>query len=319
VDTLAVRGGAVELALPLELLAEAGEAQVGDRIRFQIVAVKDGQDRAVLPRAGPIEALIPDPGDREYLVVVADPVGDDHGPGGYVYPTDPVFEPGVFDIRSFSVGLDEGNVVFTFGLNGPIDNVWGSGVGFSLQTLDIYVDTDPGEATGARRLLEGRNAVLPPDHGWEYALWVEGWHQKVFTPDELGRPVEQSGSPLRVLVDPDRREITIRIARSALPADTDPGSWGFVAALLSQEGFPSTGVRRVRDVLPTAARWRIGGGPAHANHTRIMDLAWPAGASPTQEEMLRDYYPALQSDRDLIPVDDYAAVPLIRVPKGDAE
>jgi hypothetical protein len=310
-ESFAAQGGTVELALPLELMGELGQVEAGDRVRFQIVAVNEGQESSPLPRAGPIQAVIPDLGTREYLLVIDDPVGDDHGPGSYVYPTDPVFEPGVFDIEGFSLAVDERNLIFTFRLNGPINNVWGSGLGLSVQTFDIYIDTDPGAGTGARLLLEGRNAVLPADHGWEYALWIEGWHQQLFRSDERDRPVEQSGNPLKILVDANKREVTIRVARAVLPAESDPRSWAYLAVVLSQEGFPSPGVRRVRDVEPEPEQWRIGGGPPDSNHTRIMDLAWPAGINPDQEEILGSYRPTQQTNLDLLPIDDYAMVPMI--------
>jgi len=59
--------------------------------------------------------------------------------------------------------------------------------------------------------------------------------------------------------------------------------------VLGQEGYPSTGVWRVRDVSASSEQWRFGGAPGDTNHTRIIDLAWPEGESPTQEEMLSTY------------------------------
>jgi hypothetical protein len=59
--------------------------------------------------------------------------------------------------------------------------------------------------------------------------------------------------------------------------------------VLSQDGYPSTGVWRVRDVNASSEQWRFSGGPNDTIHTRIIDLAWPEGASPTQEEMLSSY------------------------------
>jgi len=35
---------------------------------------------------------------------VADPTGDDKGPGTYTYPTDAVYTPGSFDLVAFEVG-----------------------------------------------------------------------------------------------------------------------------------------------------------------------------------------------------------------------
>jgi hypothetical protein len=76
---------------------------------------------------------------------------------------------------------------------------------------------------------------------------------------------------------------------------------------MSQEGFPSAGVRRVRDVNPAAEQWKGGGAPDDANHTRIYDLLHPDEG--VQEQLLSDYEPA-DSVEGLGP-DDYPQVPLV--------
>ncbi|MFL7791738.1 MAG: glucodextranase DOMON-like domain-containing protein, partial [Anaerolineae bacterium] len=196
-------------------------------------------------------------------------------------------------------------------LNGPIENVWGSGIGLSVQTFDVYIDTDPGAGTGARMLLEGRNAALEEGNGWEYAAWAEGWNQKVLRPDESGAPVEMSGENLKVIIDPVQRSVTLRIPLALFGEGVDPAAWGYTAAVLSQEGFPAPGVRRVRDVQPAAEQWRIGGGPDDTNHTRIMDLVWPTDASSDQASILSTY-PSSQDAVGSLSPDDFAQVPLLQ-------
>jgi carbohydrate-binding DOMON domain-containing protein len=220
----------------------------------------------------------------------------------------------VFDLERFAVAQDEKDLVFTFQTCGPIANVWGSGINLSLQTFDIYIDVDPGTGRGARRLLEGRNAALPEGYGWDYAVWVEGWHQKVLRPDQAGRPVELPGTPVKVIVNAAKRTVVVRVARQLFGNDPDPASWSYVGLLLSQEGYPSAGVRRVRDVKPEAEQWRIGGGPTDTNHTRILDVAWPPGQKPTQEEFLGDYPPSQQKNLDLLGPDELPSVPMVRAP-----
>ncbi len=94
--------------------------------------------------------LIPSLGETTMILEVQDPVGDDNGPGTYQYPTDGVFPESVFDVDHFSVGSDGINLVFTFDFVGPVENSWNSQNGLSVQTLDVYIDTDPGAGTGAR-------------------------------------------------------------------------------------------------------------------------------------------------------------------------
>ena len=88
----------------------------------------------------------------------------------------------------------------------------------------------------------------------------------------------------------------------------DPAEWRHAAAVMSQEGFPSAGVRRTRDVDPSASQWRLGGGSSAVNHTRILDAAWPEAG--VQEEMLSDYPPAT-GPIDGLTSDDFGRIPLL--------
>ncbi len=309
-EKIAVGDRVVELAVPLAAL---GKLSAGDALRLSLVISQNERDVQQLPDGGAIRIVLPDLSSVTWLAVVNDPIGDDHGPGGYTYPTDAVFETGVFDLKRFSVGTDEENVVFKFEMNGPINNVWGSGIGLSVQTFDVYVDIDPSAGTGTRLLLEGRNAALEGNNGWDYAVWVEGWNQKVLRPDENGNPVEISGENVRVIVDPANRAITARMPRRVFGENADPTTWGYAAAVLSQEGFPAPGVRRVREVEAAASQWRIGGGSGDINQTRIIDLAWAKDASPPQEEILSDYSDTSAESVDSLTPNDFAPVPLIMV------
>jgi hypothetical protein len=77
--------------------------------------------------------------------------------------------------------------------------------------------------------------------------------------------------------------------------------------VLSQEGFPTSGVRRVRDVEQSAQQFRLGGAPDDANHTRIIDVA--AEAEGEQEQLLSDYERAASLDG--LSANDFGLIPLI--------
>jgi hypothetical protein len=68
----------------------------------------------------------------------------------------------------------------------------------------------------------------------------------------------------------------------------------------------------VRDVEATAKQWRFGGAPEDTNHTRILDLAWPADLAPGQAEMLGSYSPSQETDLDLLGPDDFGQVLMLR-------
>jgi alpha-amylase/alpha-mannosidase (GH57 family) len=293
-------GGIIEVSVPLAVL---GNADVGASLIMRaLFSEMISGERAIIdrmPTTGPAALVVPDLGTTQAFLDVTDPTGDDHGPGAYTYPTDAVFKPGNFDITNFQVGTDDENVVFRFTMAGPVDNPWDGTNGLSLQTFDIYIDTDGGDAGGAA-FLPGRNLAAAAGTAWDYAITIEGWESKIFTPGEEG-PTEIAGpADFQVITDPGQQKITIRVPKSIL-GDT-PEAWRYAAMVMSQEGFPSPGVLRIRDVAPSAEQWRIGGAPGgKTNHTRVLDLVW-AEAGP-QEAWLSAFTPSTASQGSLTAAD----------------
>ena len=291
--------GTIEISVPLAVL---GNADVGASLTMRALfsELVSGERTIIdrLPSTGPAVLVVPDLGTTQALLDVADPPGDDHGPGTYSYPTDNVFKPGNFDITNFQVGTDDENIVFRFTMAGPVDNVWDGTNGVSLQTFDIYIDSIEGE--GGAAFLPGRNLAAAEGTAWDYAITVEGWESKIFTPGEEG-PTEIAGpADFQVITDPGQQKVTIRVPKSIL--GDNPEQWRYAAMVMSQEGFPSTGVLRIRDVAPSAEQWRIGGAPGGTtNHTRVLDLVWPEEGQ--QEAWLSDYAQSSADQPDLTAAD----------------
>ena len=306
VGQVVAEGGVVEMAIPLSAL---GGVSAGTSIKLAVVV--DPQED-LFPLGGPAQVQVPDLGDTALVLEVQDPVGDDDGPGTYEYPTDVVFAESVFDVEYFSVGYDSQNLVLTFDFVGPVENGWNSPNGLSVQTLDVYIDVDPGAGTGARLLMPGRNAALEAGNGWEYAIWAEGWTPQVVQvdPDTL-EPKEYSEATggMTIAVDQAKGEVVVRVPLSFLPAG-DPAEWGYAAAVLGQEGYPTEGVWRVRNVSLYAAQYIFGGASGDSNHTRIIDLILPEGQTPTQEDWLSNYE-SINGSVDDMTADDFAQIPIL--------
>jgi alpha-amylase/alpha-mannosidase (GH57 family) len=301
---LAIADTTIEVALPFAAL---GPVDSGDALYVRSALSRAEGDIQIVPSDGPAKFTVPELGLTTTILEVIDPEGDDNGPGTYLYPTDGVFGGGVFDLASFTVGYDEENIVFRFIVAGRVENVWNSPNGLSVQTFDIYIDQD-GPESGARLMLPGRNAALGADYGWDYAIWVEGWYPGIYVPGEEGP--EEVDVQWMVVVDSGQSKVTIKVPKDLL--GDDPENWSYAAVLLGQEGYPSTGVWRVRDVEAMAAQWRFGGAPEDTNHTRILDVAWPAEATPTQAEMLGTYPPSQEGNMDVLGPDDLAQVPMLQ-------
>ncbi|MEA3510993.1 MAG: glucodextranase DOMON-like domain-containing protein [Actinomycetota bacterium] len=294
-------GTRVEFSIPL---AAFGPVEAGDPVRFRLVDRDGGPEGVMAPSTGPGAMVVPDISDVTTAFEAVDPEGDDHGPGTYTYPTDPLFTPGSYDLTGFNVGESGDDLVFTFDVLAPVLNAWDSPNGLSIQTFDVYVDTDPETANGARRFLPGRNASWESGAGWDRALTVEGWFPALYVAEPDGS-VTETEPTFKILVLADRGRVTARIPKS-LFGDGDPAEWNYAVAVMSQEGFPSSGVRRIRDVESNAEQWRIGGGDGSINGTRILDLLQPdVGA---QESMLTGYAPVSTGTVDDLSDDDFAQI-----------
>ena len=174
--------------------------------------------------------------------------------------------------------------------------------------IDIYLDTD-GDGQGGRAMLPGRNLAFQNGYAWDLAVSVEGWTSGIYEPGEEGPIRIAEASEFTVLADPGQRRVTLRIPKSIL--GDDPENWQYAEVVLSQEGFPSGGVMRVRDVLPVAEQWRIGGAePGATNATRVLDLVWVEAGE--QEGWLSDFMPST-SPQTALTAEDFAAIPMIEV------
>ncbi|MEZ4770460.1 MAG: glucodextranase DOMON-like domain-containing protein [Caldilineales bacterium] len=315
----AVSGSTLELALPYALV---GKPNAGDKLSVRAV-ISEGEQREIqsVPGSGPAELIVPDVGLSRPILAIADPEGDDHGPGSYTYPTDSVFGAKTYDLTAFGVSEDDTNMIFRFDFAGPLNNGWGAPNGMGIHTLDVYIDAQDG---GERKLLPGRNASLVDGQGWDVALWAEGWTPGLFTPPGEGQASPQQAgdaSSLTFVSDDGQRRITIRVPKTALAdalgqsvEDLTPDAWQYLGVVLGQEGFPASGVWRVRDVNPVAEQWRFGGAPADSTtHTRIIDVAYPADFPVSQEAGLSAFTPqnVPASAFDSLSPDDFGQLPML--------
>ncbi len=214
IAAVAAAGDTVEIAVPVGLLVP--QRGRDNRIDLRLVYSEGQTDVAIAPPLGPALAALPDEAIPNAVIELTDPVGDDNGPGTYVYPTDAVFRRGAYDATHFTVGSNENDVIFRIDMNGPVENDWGAPNGMGIITVDVYIDVD-GPANGARLLLPGRNAALTADFGWDYAVWAEGWTPGVYQPGPEG-PVQVEGSSLAITTNSGLRQITIACRAASFPA-----------------------------------------------------------------------------------------------------
>ncbi|HOJ01528.1 MAG TPA: glucodextranase DOMON-like domain-containing protein, partial [Anaerolineaceae bacterium] len=143
------------------------------------------------------------------------------------------------------------------------------------------------------------------------AVWAEGWYPQVLAPDATTGEAMNTNTEIKILVDPAANKVTLRVPRSVF-GDSSPDSWAYAAVVLSQEGYPSTGVWRVRDVSKNAEQWRLGGAPGGNNHTRVVDMVWAQGNTPDQAALLSNFTPNDKPQAELS-LEDFALIPMFRL------
>ena len=220
---------------------------------------------------------------QAYDITLNDPVGDDYGPGDYVYPYDGVFTPGSFDITRFRVYDQGANIVFEVEIDGEIEDPWGSGAGFSLQSIDIYIDQDGTPGSGATWALERRNVSFSSSSAWEYMIWCQPPFDgfETFVLDEYGGTYTSG-----VSVDVDQGDDVIAITAPKSVLGSPDSGWRYTVLILGQNGYEPG---RVRPVRKFADSWAFGGGDDGQSDGNVIDMVAESGVS--QESLLANYSP----------------------------
>jgi carbohydrate-binding DOMON domain-containing protein len=233
---------------------------------------------------------IPSTASPQTLISVTDPTGDDKGPGYYGYPSNEVFQPGVFDITGFEVADNGSTLLFKVYVKNLGDNPWGGPNGWCLQFVQIYVRTTQ---TGgfARMDTMGLNIALRSDYAWHFALMLApGWEDKPVPVGQRsglyyanGTIVTQDGV-FKSYAIPDENAIVGEVSKSILPDVDNVANWRIVVALAGYDGY---GPMRVRTASVDQAEWNFYG-TANATQDQVMKIAnaISAGIEPRVIDLL---------------------------------
>lgn len=218
-----------------------------------------------------------------YEITLADPEADDYGPGFYTYPLDAVFTPGSFDITQVTVKTVAAKVRFEIEIDGQIEDPWGSGGGFSLQNIDIYIDQDGLHGSGRTDALERRNIQFSPSSAWEYVVWCAPPFDDFDT-----HVIDAAGnayySGIAVSVDEADDVITVDVPLSTIGSPN--AGWRYVVLMLGQHGYEPG---RVRPVMEHVGQWVLGGGDDGLSDSNVIDMVAEPGVN--QEALLANYNP----------------------------
>jgi len=223
-----------------------------------------------------------------------DPTGDDNGPGKYTYPTDGAYVPGSFDITAASMNISGDQANFVVTVNSKLEDPWGMKVGYSVQMIFIFIDTDHKEGSGFLTGLPGLNVNFSPADAWEKVIVLSPQ-----SPARIRREADAKCGKMAsaVLIPKSTQGSESTISGSVPIADIgsgDPKTWGYQVVMQSNEGFPDKSDFLTRKVTENAAPHRFGGGKDGDCEPHVMDLlaGEAVGARSeidAQQQMLKTY------------------------------
>jgi carbohydrate-binding DOMON domain-containing protein len=234
---------------------------------------------------------------RAQEVVFKDPIGDDNGPGKYVYPTDPVYKPGSFDLTELRVTQHGDKVTFAVSVNSDLEDPWGmpAPANFSVQMFFVHVQTGKG---GVTKGLPGTNVQFAPEDAWNRVV--------ILSPQPAGRvraEVRQKAADLKALVVvPNEvvgtgRTVSATVDKKEL-GEGDLTTWGYQVLVQSNEGFPDKTDLLTRKVNEYEGQHRFGGGNDGDCDPHVIDLLAGKGTGDKGEIELQHQMLAYECNAD---------------------
>jgi carbohydrate-binding DOMON domain-containing protein len=217
-------------------------------------------------------------------ITFKDPVGDDHGPGSYTYPTDAAYVSGSFDLTEFSVSEKGDRVYFAVTVNAPLADPWGLKNGFAVQMIFIFIQTDNRQGPGFTETVPGLNVTFAPADAWDKLVILSPQPAaRIETEIELKVAATQQSS----IIVPDRskgagRTISASVDLAQLGGG-DPRKWGYQVVVQSNEGYPEDRDLLTRKVNAVAEQHRFGGGSDGDCDPHVLDILAGKGQGTADE------------------------------------
>jgi len=190
-----------------------------------------------------------------------DALGDDHGNGEYVYPSDENFKPGILDLKQFEVRETRDSYYFEIQTAALHQPGWHPEYGFQLTYAAICLHSQD-----AKRVDVGANANLKLDTPFNRVIYIGGG---VRVEDEQGKIVGEfiPRSNNDAFGDVSNASVSFCLPKSLFPKRDD--SWNWTVLCGAQDDHGGAGIGEFRTVKPAVERW-AGGGNMH-NGSNIYD------------------------------------------------
>jgi carbohydrate-binding DOMON domain-containing protein len=273
---------------------------------------------------------IPSHADK-LLFKLTDPIGDDYGPGAYVYPTNPVFKPGSFDLAGFEVYDGDNDIIFKVYFKNwftiPPDLQISNDKNLKdlfrtslyLQNVDIYIDKDHKYNSGIINTIPGRNVKIASESAWEQAIFISPlpFLARVETKRLAKEIVDKIVIPANYEVS--KNCVQLRISKKIVGQPSE--RWGYLivvtgaeweASMFSLSNWMNYGSSYEepdlsRIVEKSASEWEFGGGDLSGTAPNVIDMVVASGES--QEKILAAYDPSTKKRSVLTAVYPFGGTP----------
>ena len=142
-----------------------------------ILLVRDSKTQTVLGLSEPRSVRF----EKQWTLMseTTDPKGDDRGPlGTYVYPSDPSYLPGTFDIESLQVWRAQKSIRLKVKM-GAISRAWNPANGFDHVVFTVFIgQPNPDNSLQEMPLQQDK---LPSNMHWHFRLRTHGWSNAMFS------------------------------------------------------------------------------------------------------------------------------------------
>ena len=225
-------------------------------------------------------------------VVLLDPKGDDDGPGTYVYPTDPVYKKGSFDLTKVEIKDKGDKVQIKVHLKVKLEDPWKSrdwptrGNGFSLQMAFLFIDQDHQKGSGHAEGVPGLNVRFKDDARWEKVVIISP-QGNTRLKSEINTKAKDLKTdivlPMKVKVS--GKKIIATVSKKDL--GEPKAGWGYQLVLQSNEGYPAKTDLLTRPVNESRGEHRFGGGRDDNCDPHVIDIL--VGKDQAQHDVLKAY------------------------------
>ncbi len=235
----------------------------------------------------------------ELLFEFNDPAGDDYGNGEVVYPENPIFTKGIFDIISFKLFQEANFYIFSITVNCKIEPVtyhefvynYSLPEDFILPLIHIYIDMDHQDGSGFIESIQGAKVQIANECAWEKAVVFSSISQRYYTTLKSSQKniINRVMIPDEINISKDKREILVKIPVSKLGEISE--QWGFTVLMMGHD-FSQTIKKNiyVLEVKSTASQFNFGGGDKgifKSYSSNVIDMLTPYDKN--QKTMLNSY------------------------------